>query len=262
MAKRAPLHTRYCFCSGGTLFQANIPHLIDVLLAVFMGSGEPWVFMHPTSPQAEMDGSKAQTHWNQRASLGLWKFLFWLVDFYGFSQLSYIISCAGNRMESKVWKASFWMRSYLAPSMKRTLILTNQQILTRLATEAVTPQRAECQPTTRRYKDKNGKTRYVGTSTLKSSQNLTVFEQMVLLKVLCSPPKTLTVYFHMLLLQVGDLHLRIYTGRFAKAVMTLYPGVVQSPPLWPQEVSRQSIKTREALQTISGPKSMVLFNPS
>ena len=64
-----------------TLFQANIPHLIDVLLAVFMGSGEPWVFMHPTSPQAEMDGSKAQTHWNQRASLGLWKFLFWLVDF-------------------------------------------------------------------------------------------------------------------------------------------------------------------------------------
>ena len=159
------------------------------------------------------------------------------------SQLSYIISCAGNLMESKVWKASFWMRSYLAPSMKRTFILTNQRILTRLATEAVTPQRAECQPTTRRYKDKNGKTRYVGTSTLKSSQNLTVFEQMVLLKVLCSPPKTLTVYFHMLLLQVGDLHLRIYTGRFAKAVMTLYPGVVQSPPLWPQEVSRQSIKT-------------------
>ena len=128
--------------------------------------------------------------------------------------------------------------------MKRTLILTNQKILTRLATEAVKPQRAECQPTTRRYKDKNGKTRYVGTSKLKSSQNLAFFEQGVylkFLKVCCSPPKTLLMYFHVLLIQIGYLHLRIYTGRFARAVMTLYPDVVQSPPPWPREVSKQSI---------------------
>lgn len=149
--------------------------------------------------------------------------------------------CWQRHMDSKVWKASFWMRSYLAPSMKRTLILTNQKILTRLATEAVKPQRADCQPTTRRYKDKNGKTRYVGTSTLKSSQNLTVFEQGVHLKVFCSPLKKLMMNFHVVLIQIGYLHLRIYTGRFAKAVMKLYPDVIQSPPLWPREVSRQSI---------------------
>lgn len=62
------------------------------------------------------------------------------------------------------------MRSFGAPSMKRTMILTNQEILTRLGTEAMKPQREGCAATTKRYKGKDGKDRFVGNQQLKQSQ--------------------------------------------------------------------------------------------
>ena len=30
-------------------------------------------------------------------------------------------------------------------------------------------------------------------------------------------------------------NLRVYTGRFARALLTLYPEVAASPPVWPEE---------------------------
>ena len=73
---------------------------------------------------------------------------------------------------SQVYKISFWMRSFNAASMKRTQVITNNKTFVRLFTEAVAPQREDCVPTTKRYVDKDGKTRFCGTSALKESQNL------------------------------------------------------------------------------------------
>lgn len=56
--------------------------------------------------------------------------------------------------------------------MKRTQVITNNKTFVRLFTEAVAPQKEDCLPTTKRYVDKDGKTRFCGTSALKESQNL------------------------------------------------------------------------------------------
>lgn len=77
-------------------------------------------------------------------------------------------------MVTKVYKVAWWMRSFLAPSMKRTMAITNQKVLTRLGAEAVRPQRDECIPTTERYRDREGKVRFHGTKRLKESQTFSV----------------------------------------------------------------------------------------
>lgn len=73
---------------------------------------------------------------------------------------------------AKAYKVSFWMRSFQAKSMKRTMLITNNKAFVRLGIEAVKPQRGGCVPTTKRYRDRQGKRRYAGTSELKKSQNL------------------------------------------------------------------------------------------
>lgn len=72
----------------------------------------------------------------------------------------------------EVYRISFWMRSYGSPSMKRTMVITNQKVLTRLAIEALKPKKRNCTPTTRRYQDSTGQVRYAGTKRLKESQKL------------------------------------------------------------------------------------------
>ncbi len=72
----------------------------------------------------------------------------------------------------EVYRVCFWMRSFEAASMKRTMVITNQKVLTRLATEAISPQKTDCIPTTRRYRDSKGKVRFAGTKRLKESQKL------------------------------------------------------------------------------------------
>ncbi len=67
----------------------------------------------------------------------------------------------------------FWMRSYLSPSMKPTMVITNQNILGALDAGPV-PERLKkrSKPTTKRYRDRHGKIRFAGTSSLKQSQIL------------------------------------------------------------------------------------------
>lgn len=59
----------------------------------------------------------------------------------------------------------------MAATMKRTMILTNQAVLTRLGREAMQPKQTQ-ETTTSRYYDKEGNTRFRGTKKLKESQRL------------------------------------------------------------------------------------------
>ena len=85
------------------------------------------------------------------------------------------VACSPRILISReVFRTSFWMRSYAAKSMKRTMVLSNRSIFTRLGSEANKPEKVDCEPTTRRYVDQHGRTRYAGTSRLKESQTLVV----------------------------------------------------------------------------------------
>ena len=81
----------------------------------------------------------------------------------------------GNRQLSEVYRQFFWMCCHGHPSPKHTMVIGNTKLLSRLNLGRLRT-RAGGKPakskTTRRYKDKNGKTRFHGTSELKRSQRL------------------------------------------------------------------------------------------
>lgn len=84
---------------------------------------------------------------------------------------------------SKVFKVEFWMRNYCSPSMKPTMVITNNSVFGCLDLGPVPPGRKKrAVPTTRRYLDQEGRVRFVGTASLKKSQTL------VLLQIVNSPP--------------------------------------------------------------------------
>ena len=146
----------------------------------------------------------------------------------------------------EVFRTSFWMRSYAAKSMKRTMVLSNRSIFTRLGSEANKPEKVDCEPTTRRYVDQQGRTRYAGTSRLKESQTLVVnkYCPVWLFSGSLEPQGiqkniywTRNFRWPKVLGHCGFIcgNLRVYTGRFARALLTLYPEVAASPLVWPEE---------------------------
>ena len=67
------------------------------------------------------------------------------------------------------------MRHYGAPSVKPTMIITNNKTFWALNPGKLSrSKRRGTKPTTRRYRDSNGKPRFSGTSRLKESQTLDV----------------------------------------------------------------------------------------
>lgn len=65
------------------------------------------------------------------------------------------------------------MRNYLSPSMKPSIVITNQKVLALLDVGPVPKGlKKRAKPVTRKYIDGQGKPRYVGTSHLKKSQTL------------------------------------------------------------------------------------------
>lgn len=78
-------------------------------------------------------------------------------------------------MESpiEVFLVKFWMRHYLSPTMKPTMLITNQEVLASLDLGPVGEKlRKRAKQTTKQYVDGAGNKRYVGTKALKESQNL------------------------------------------------------------------------------------------
>lgn len=76
----------------------------------------------------------------------------------------------------EVFLVKFWMRHYLSPTMKPTMILTNQEVLAALDLGPVGEKlRKRSKQTTKQYIDGGGKKRYVGTRALKDSQNLCIW---------------------------------------------------------------------------------------
>ena len=79
---------------------------------------------------------------------------------------------------AQIYRVLFWMRHYGSPSMKRTMVICNNRVLCSLDRGQVSKKRrSTAKPTTKRYKSKEGKTRFVGTSRLKQSQILVWFEE-------------------------------------------------------------------------------------
>lgn len=76
-------------------------------------------------------------------------------------------------LPTKIFKVAFWMRRYGSLSWKRTWLWGNSRHIGDLDIGPMTTQeRATAQPTTTKYKDKEGKTRFKGNASLKPSQNL------------------------------------------------------------------------------------------
>lgn len=74
---------------------------------------------------------------------------------------------------TKIFKTALWMRKYNALSFKRTWIWSNSRRISILDLGAMTEKEKQgCVPTTVRYKDKSGRTRFKGNSFLKRSQYL------------------------------------------------------------------------------------------
>ena len=68
------------------------------------------------------------------------------------------------------------MRNYNSPTMKPTMVVTNNGTFKDLDLGPVPRgKRRRAKTTTRRYTDSNGQLRYVGTSSLKESQSLALF---------------------------------------------------------------------------------------
>ena len=73
----------------------------------------------------------------------------------------------------QVFRLDFWMRHYGAPSMKPTMVVTNQRVLADLDLGPVPKRkRKAAKATTKKYTDGGGKPRFSGTKRLKASQKL------------------------------------------------------------------------------------------
>lgn len=84
-------------------------------------------------------------------------------------------SCA-----DEVYKVVFFMRHYQSPSMKPTMVITNNQVFADLDLgRAPKGKRSRAQPVTKRYTDGSGRTRFCGTSSLKPSQKHGLYEMVL-----------------------------------------------------------------------------------
>ena len=74
---------------------------------------------------------------------------------------------------AQVFKVEFFMRNFLSPTMKPTMIISNTSFFGELDKGPVSKQRKRrAKTTTKRYQDKGGRVRFCGTPALKSSQRL------------------------------------------------------------------------------------------
>ena len=74
---------------------------------------------------------------------------------------------------SETYKIAFWMRKYSSLSWKRTWVWSSTPLIRALDLGPLTEQeRFTSRPTTTRYKDAKGKTRFKGNTNLKRSQYL------------------------------------------------------------------------------------------
>lgn len=74
---------------------------------------------------------------------------------------------------TKIYKIAFWMRKYGSMSWKRTWLWSNSKSVAKLDMGAmIAAEKALAKPTTTKYKDKTGKTKFKGNSSLKTSQTL------------------------------------------------------------------------------------------
>lgn len=76
-------------------------------------------------------------------------------------------------LPTKISKIAFWMRKYGSMSWKRTWVWANSRCIVKLDKGPLTSKEKEtARPTTTKYIDKNGVTKFKGNSTLKKSQIL------------------------------------------------------------------------------------------
>lgn len=76
-------------------------------------------------------------------------------------------------LTSQVFKMAMWMRLWGGSSPKRTLLVSNGKAIFKLWTgRLVRSQNPSSVKTTKRYRDRSGKVRFQGTSSLKSTQPL------------------------------------------------------------------------------------------
>ena len=127
---------------------------------------------------------------------------------------------------TEIFKVAFWMRKWGALSWKRTWLWANTQHICALDKGPLTPsERSSARPTTTRYKDKQGKTRFKGNSHLKSSQKLA---SNILFVDLKNPhAASLTCTFHMgcfIFIRVLG-RTRKYTYKCAGKLVSLLPEI-------------------------------------
>ena len=74
---------------------------------------------------------------------------------------------------AQIQKVAFWMRKYGCNSWKRTWLWANSNRIAALDRGPLTAtEKSTARPTTTRYKNKSGETKFKGNSSLKGSQNL------------------------------------------------------------------------------------------
>ena len=119
---------------------------------------------------------------------------------------------------AEAFKVTFWMRHYKSPSMKRTMVISNQRICGMLDKgQLFKNKKKKAIPTTKRYLNAEGRRRFCGTSQLKQSQKLS-----------CSKPDS-NIWVHCWEAE-HVLHLREYSARFARAIACMVPDMKRKPP--------------------------------
>ena len=102
-----------------------------------------------------------------------------------FGHLNFVLfSCAFVQRNSfrgfalllvEVYHVVFWMQNFRSPSMKRSMVITNNRVFCSFDKGSVSKRlRRTATPTTKRYKGADGKNRFVGTVRLKKSQTLAI----------------------------------------------------------------------------------------
>ena len=78
-----------------------------------------------------------------------------------------------SNLGPEVYHILFWMRNFNSPTMKRTMVLSNNSAFCTLDKGPVSKRkRRTARSTTKRYTAGDGKVRFVGTAQLKKSQSL------------------------------------------------------------------------------------------
>lgn len=150
------------------------------MLGPIMDDREPWWIFHSSPPLLKVGDPDHSRGWRLCCFPQIWTLSYFIHCFglppknekmyqFAFVMLEWLPS------KNQVCQVRFWMRSYLSPSMKPTMVITNQALLAALDTGAVSPRlKRTAKPVTKKYLDSHGKRRYAGTSSLKKSQTLSI----------------------------------------------------------------------------------------